>query len=359
MIVYFFLSDYKIGLTHLLLEQGIQLKQLNRIDFCFISGEAEQTSGLKEKALANGLLIDYINGLDIHKDFMNLTKEFRRLVIIKPPEFVHVQNNWQLALVAFVKLIYFKKYKIIYTIHSYRHNFPIRSYIIRIILSLALLLLTWKVVVASSFMKRKFILVKYKISTIFFGVDDSFFKIDTPPQTYKGNNIVFAGQFRKGKNQELLIRSVKRINDLAVTNYKLYLAGDGPNLESCKKLAYDLGLDNQIIFTGNLDRNGVLSLYKKCQIAIVATNVETFGHCIAEPYALGLCTISRRTGIAEDIITHGINGFLFEKDEELLSLLSTIVGNESLISRIGQTAFDKRNSLRWSSNIQKYMNLYS
>ena len=357
--VIYFLSDYKIGLSNLLLEQAINFKQLKDIEFTYISGEGEQISGLNKKAKYNNIFINRINGLDFHKVFYSLTKEFHNLIKLIKPEYVHVQNNWQLAIVTFVKYFFLKKFKIIYTIHAYRHNYPIRSFITRIIISLALLFIVNKVVVASSFIKRKFNLLNYKTYIIYLGVENSFFeKIHTVINSHD-INIVFAGQFREGKNQKLIIRSFKNATELNNANLKLYLAGDGPLLNSCKKLAFELGLEKQVIFTGNLNRAEVLNLYQKCNIAIVATNIETFGHCIAEPYVLGLCTISRRTGIAEDIIANGVNGFLFDNDKELLTLLPEIIKSKEKIIKTGETAFANRDELRWSNIVEKYNAVYS
>ena len=51
---------------------------------------------------------------------------------------VHVQNNWQLALMAYVKfkLCFKQKIRIIYTLHGFRHNHLLKSYVSQVIIGL-------------------------------------------------------------------------------------------------------------------------------------------------------------------------------------------------------------------------------
>jgi glycosyltransferase involved in cell wall biosynthesis len=62
----------------------------------------------------------------------------------------------------------------------------------------------------------------------------------------------------------------------------------------------------------------------KCQIAIVPTNSETFGHCIAEPLVLQRILITKHVGVAIDVVRHGENGFFFETKEDLVNCLKEI-----------------------------------
>jgi glycosyltransferase involved in cell wall biosynthesis len=101
----------------------------------------------------------------------------------------------------------------------------------------------------------------------------------------------------------------------------------------------------------------MIELYRKCQFAVVPSNVETFGLCIIEPFALGRVVISRHVGVADDIIVHGQNGFLFDTEEDLLELLISIFQDKEKCCLVAKKAFDAREAFRWDNLTGKYLAL--
>jgi glycosyltransferase involved in cell wall biosynthesis len=94
-----------------------------------------------------------------------------------------------------------------------------------------------------------------------------------------------------------------------------------------------------------------------CQFALIPTNYETFGLCISEPYVLGRVVISRRVGVAEDVIAHGANGFLFKTKGELLELLVKVLPDKEKCALVSKKAFEGRDIFRWDNITQKYLSL--
>jgi glycosyltransferase involved in cell wall biosynthesis len=131
----------------------------------------------------------------------------------------------------------------------------------------------------------------------------------------------------------------------------------GYKLEECKSLTKRLGLENKVYFPGLLTPNELLQCYRTCQIALVPTNTETFGYCIAEPYILGKVVISRRTGISEDIIIPGETGFLFDTEEELLEILIDILPDKERSAYVANNAFKNRDIFRWDNICEKYLRM--
>lgn len=354
----FFASDYQIGLTFLLTEELKFLIKQPELDVMAIAGEADQIMGLTQQINDNHIPIIRINGLDIHRKFYSLAKQIH--IIINDAKFsvIHVQNNWQLLLTVFIKYIYRYDYKIIYTIHGYRHNSFFKSIIAKRIIDLALFLFADIVFVASSEVKQKFWLIRQKCFVLYLGVEESFFNTTQPDFNSSHKNIIFAGQFRKGKNQELIIEAIsKYIEKTGNTNFSLYLPGDGPLKDQCTKLVEHLHLQNNVIFPGQLSREEILSLYQHCQIAIVPTNSETFGHCIAEPFVMGLCVLSRNVGIANDIIINGENGLIFNNVHDLSLLLQEYLTNNSALQVLIKSAEYKKELFRWNTICSEYVNI--
>jgi len=356
--VIFFTSSHRIGLTGLLTEQACILNKQAGENFLFISGEREQFPGLFTKLRDNNVTHKKIIGLDDHKDLFRIIRDFNQLVDQFKPVIVHTQTNWQLLISVIARLFYRKEYSIFYTLHGYRHNYRWRSLAARYIIGLGLYLFADKIITSSSFLKNRFSFLKGRNEIVFLGLDDTFLGEYDPPAFNGIKGVIFAGEFREGKNQDVLIRALKKYMDTTGdSNVVLYLPGEGKKLAEHKRLVGKLGLEEKVFFPGFVTRNQMIELYRKCQFAVVPSNVETFGLCITEPFALGRVVISRRVGVAGDIIVHGENGFLFDSEEDLLNLLISIFQDKEKCSLVAKKAFDTREAFRWGNLNEKYLAL--
>ena len=285
----FFASDFKIGLSTLLADELIALYRYG-IEVCAVAGENEQESGLSEKIKIEAIPIFRIDGLDRHEKFKELAISLIDIMVKNKIRVVHVQNNWQLALMAYVKfkLCFKQKIRIIYTLHGFRHNHLLKSYVAQVIIGLGLLCFADKVICMSGYLRKKFKLLSYKIELLPLGVSTSFFSGNYCPLPQNGLQMIFPAQFRHGKNQDIIIRAfaehIRRTND---NDSKLVLPGAGDLLSEMKGLTERLGISNRVEFPGLLCKEDVRLLYLKSNIGIVSSNSETFGQSIVEPFVLG------------------------------------------------------------------------
>lgn len=96
------------------------------------------------------------------------------------------------------------------------------------------------------------------------------------------------------------------------TDFIVLLAGEGPDLESMKKYALNLGLGpDKVRFTGLRQNNDLIKLYQTSSFLVQSSRYETFGTVIVEALSCGLPVISAKTGIAAEIIDSG-NGILLQ-----------------------------------------------
>jgi len=326
--------------------------------FLFLSGENEQFPGLLAKLKKHDATYAIINGMDEHDDFFRLVKDFKDVVAKFRPDFVTVQTNWQLAIVAFARLIFGLRYSVVYVIHGYRHNYQLRSYIARFTIGLALFLFADHVIAPSSFLKNKFNFLRDKVKVIFIGEDEKLFE-DHPLPSFDGKlKFIFGGMFRTGKNQDLLIRALRKyIDKSGNNNVELYLPGDGPLLEQYRQLTRDLSIEDKVIFPGLVNRDDMLPMYLQCQFAFAPTNVETFGHCIAEPFVLGRVLFTRHTGVADDVIKHGENGFFFDDENDLIDVLLKALPDKKLCENVAKNTRKARDLFRWEVICSKHFEL--
>lgn len=353
----FFASDYSIGLSALLTDQLISIVE-SGVEVCAVAGENEQESGLSDLLKQKGINIVRIHGLDTHSDFKRIVKEICNIVRDNKIRLIHVQNNWQLVIASFVKnrLLSKQRIKIVYTLHGFRNNNPLKSRIAQVIIGSGLLLLADHVICMTKYLRSKFKLLSYKIELIPLGIKDNFFtdKFIEPP--IDAMHMVFPAQFRKGKNQDIIVRAfakyVQASGDITST---LTLPGAGELEEEIKRLSRELGISRQINFPGLMSKEEIKNLYLNSNIAIVASNSETFGQSIVEPFVIGRCVVSTPVGIAPEIIKDGENGYLFKTEEDLYIILSQISRNMSSLKEIGLTNYNKHDSFSWSNVTSIYI----
>ncbi|HIZ85036.1 MAG TPA: glycosyltransferase family 4 protein [Candidatus Coprenecus stercoravium] len=357
--ILFFASDYNIGLSSLLTDQLLALHNLGS-NVLAVSGDKEQECGLRTKLEGQNVPLIIINELDEHANFSYLSKVLSELILKNDINTIHVQNNWQLALITSVRfrLICKKRLKVIYTLHGFRHNSKIKSVVAQILIGTALFLFANKVICMCSYLRNKFKFISYKIVLLPLGVSDNFFTKTHQELPHNGLQMIFPAQFRKGKNQDIIINAfAQHIKENHDNVSHLILPGTGQLLEKMKDLAKSLNIENRVTFPGQCTKEEIYNLYLKCNIGIISSNSETFGQSIVESFVLGRCVISTPVGIAKDIIINYKTGFLYNTEEELSNILSMLYKNPDSIQKIGLTNYSLRNQFEWETVIKKYLDI--
>lgn len=95
------------------------------------------------------------------------------------------------------------------------------------------------------------------------------------------------------------------------TNFQLYIAGSGPLENSLKKLAVKLGVEEQVFFLGQLNRDDIKQCLQQSNAFVLSSTYETFGVVLIEALACGKPVIATACGGPENIVTEN-NGYLVE-----------------------------------------------
>ena len=129
-----FFVESGVGNSALLVDQLIALYKQHK-NVCAILSTKEQEPGLIEKI--NSLLIpNYIlPGLAEHQSFKKNAIQLKQIIEEQSIDVIHIQTNWELALIIYVKYVLYtsRKFKMLYTIHAYRHNERFKAYLTRLI----------------------------------------------------------------------------------------------------------------------------------------------------------------------------------------------------------------------------------
>ncbi|KWT91094.1 glycosyltransferase family 4 protein [Candidatus Magnetominusculus xianensis] len=116
---------------------------------------------------------------------------------------------------------------------------------------------------------------------------------------------------------------------------RLVFAGDGPFRSSLEGHAADLSISGRVHFTGY--RDDVERMYAAADIVVVPTRgLESFGMVVIEAMAMERPVIASDVGGIPEIITHGVNGLLFNATDRagLRACICELIENLSLASRL-------------------------
>jgi glycosyltransferase EpsD len=119
----------------------------------------------------------------------------------------------------------------------------------------------------------------------------------------------YAAEFNKNKNQQFLIKALALIKD-ELPKTRLLLAGDGPLLEECKKLAINLGIEEKVHFLGF--RDDIEALLKMSDIAVASSYREGLPVNVMEAMACGLPVIASDNRGHRELIRDEGNGWLVQ-----------------------------------------------
>jgi glycosyltransferase involved in cell wall biosynthesis len=190
------------------------------------------------------------------------------------------------------------------------------------------------------------------------GEDDFFYSYSRNKISFENNfRFIFPAVFRDGKNHKLIIDSFSKFMEITnLYNSRLILPGVGPNFNEIINYISTLGLNQYISCPGQLSRSEIAECYASSNVALMASNVETFGHAIIEPMIFGNIVISRITGVAKDAIQDGHEGFLFNQDADLLiKMLHLTSLSEKKLLEISQNAKKKSLDFKWDAIVKRHI----
>lgn len=160
------------------------------------------------------------------------------------------------------------------------------------------------------------------------------------------------------KGQDILVKALAILkNDSIVCSCKL--VGDGESGEYLEALAKKYSLVDNIHFLGN--RSDVPELLANAGIFVLPSRYEGFGIAIIEAMAAGIPVIASNIDGPKEIITHGINGLLFESENEvdLAAKIKMLISNDSLRDRLGSSALLSAQEHSIEKMYTKYLTVYN
>lgn len=168
-------------------------------------------------------------------------------------------------------------------------------------------------------------------------------------------SIIYFGGMRKYKRPEeslTLLSSLIKI----FPALKMYMVGDGPELERLKKITKELNLDKSVIFKGRLDTHSLSKLLSKCWLNVHTSKTEGWGLSIIEASASGTPTVAYEVPGVVDTIENEINGIKVKDGTQnaLLEAATKILKNPE---RWWSSSIKVAEKYSWSKTAEKWQEL--
>jgi len=121
-------------------------------------------------------------------------------------------------------------------------------------------------------------------------------------------DLLFVGRVGREKGLELLLTALA-----ALTELRLTVAGDGPELPACRDLVRQLGLGARVSFLGWTDAADLPSLFERHGAVVVPSLwMENSPLAVHEALAAGRPVLGSRRGGIPELVADGEQGLLFE-----------------------------------------------
>ena len=156
-----------------------------------------------------------------------------------------------------------------------------------------------------------------------------------------------ACRFIQKKGLDATLHAIRLLKDNAVP-VSLTLAGEGPEESSLRALTRELGIADQVTFTGFLAREQLEEAYRRHHLFVHPSRTTPEGdregipNSVLEAMAYGLPVVSTRHSGIPEAITDGQDGLLVEHPDPsaLAAALQQLIDNPSLYERLSRNAHD-------------------
>jgi glycosyltransferase involved in cell wall biosynthesis len=198
------------------------------------------------------------------------------------------------------------------------------------------------VIVCISNYVRNFLLEKKipmrKMVTIYNGIDLAFFNKSS--EIASSNKIIIGtiGRLSKQKGVDILLKSFKKILAEYNENIELQIIGDGELKQELINFSNELGISQNVNFTGRISPKDVRKLLNRWEIFVLASRWEAFGIVLIEAMAMEKAIVTTNAEAIPEIVENEKMGFVCDIDNsnEIAEKILLLLNNEEMRIQFGK-----------------------
>ena len=178
--------------------------------------------------------------------------------------------------------------------------------------------------------------------------------------------IGFIGSLKAVEDVITLIDAVAILKKQLIDNIVLIIIGEGPMFKYFSNHAKNIGIKEMVRFNGKVPHSEIKKYYSMLDIFVIPRiknkMTETISPLkIIEAMSLGVPVIGSDVGGINEIITDGVNGFLFEAQnpEDLAKILKKLIHSKNLRKKVSDRAkIWVLKNRKWENLIEIYREVY-
>lgn len=174
------------------------------------------------------------------------------------------------------------------------------------------------------------------------------------------NSLVWAGRIAAEKNNDVIIKAVslarKEIPDIT-----LAIAGRGSEENKLKKLSQELGVEDNIIFLGTLEKPVLADLYRASEIFCIASTSETQSMVLLQAMACGLPAVGVDSLALPEYIEDSKTGLIVPPGDPatFAGAIKTLLKNPGQMEIMGKNAARSASRFSILNIAEKWESVYS
>lgn len=170
--------------------------------------------------------------------------------------------------------------------------------------------------------------------------------------------LISIGRLAEEKNWRTLLSAVAQAMSQN-PNIRLVILGDGPEREAYQAYAKELGVAEQVTFTGLVPFEEIPNYLKAADIFCFASKTETQGLVTMEAIAAGLPVVAVDASGTSDVVDDGKEALLTKDDDAALAqAIQTLLEDEALFERFKKAAEEKAKEFDLIVHGEKLVKVY-
>jgi len=172
------------------------------------------------------------------------------------------------------------------------------------------------------------------------------------------SDFLFVGRLIPEKGVDFLLRALALLKG-ELPDFRAVITGGGPERRKLELLARELGIGDNVTFTGFLkDYRDVIALMKASRVFAFPSRREGFGMVVVEAMASGVpvVTVEHPMNASMHLVENGRTGFVVPLSEESFARALMLAHEDS--ARMGRIAGRKAERYDWGEIVEKLLTVY-
>lgn len=173
----------------------------------------------------------------------------------------------------------------------------------------------------------------------------------SPVQIFSAGRIVYQ------KGLDLGLRALAQLDEL---DWHWNIAGDGPQLETLKALAQELGISSRVTFVGWQSQQELTQWYHQSNLFLFPSRHEGMPNAVLEAMSSGLPVVATRIAGSEELVVDGMTGLLVHTEDvdALREGLRRLLVDEKMRMQMGQASRERvQAEYSWENAAHQYLEI--